>query len=187
MRLTRLVPVLLLVWLGVAGRSAFADESAVAATDEQALKAVGLKADGPTLLEFFKVRAAGKADKDAVAGHVKALADKDAAVRDKAMASLVSLGHPAVPALRQAANELENAEAAALARRCLQHIEGPSGASLSAAAVRAIAVLKPAGTVEALVAYLPTAEDDQVLEEVSAPSSPPRRRPASPIPPLSRR
>ena len=81
----------------MAGRSAFADESAVAATDEQALKAVGLKADGPTLLEFFKVRAAGKADKDAVAGHVKALADKDAAVRDKAMASLVSLGHPAVP------------------------------------------------------------------------------------------
>ena len=34
--------------------------------------------------------------------------------------------------------------------------------------MRAIAVLKPAGTVEALVAYLPTAEDDQVLEEVSS-------------------
>src|SRR5205823_3781092 len=49
-----------------------------------------------------------------------------------------------------------------------KQIEGPSGAALSSAAMRALAGLKPAGTVEVLVAYLPTAEDDQVLEEVAA-------------------
>ncbi len=169
MRCYRLAPVLLFaVLLGVAGVPAFAVDPPVAASDEQALKAVGLRADGKALLDFFNKRTANKADKEQVSGLVKALAEKDATLRDKALGELVSIGEPAVPALRQAANELENAEAAALARKALQSIEGPSGAALSTAAVRALAGLKPAGTVEALVAYLPTAEDDQVVEEVAS-------------------
>jgi HEAT repeat protein len=169
MRCFRLVPVLLLaVLLGVAGTPVRAVDPPVAASDEQALKAAGLKADGNALLEFFKKRTAAKADPDHVTTLVKALAEKDATLRDKAAGELVCIGEPAVPALRQAANELDNAEAAALARKCLHNIEGPSGAALSAAVVRAIAGLKPAGTVEALIAYLPTAEDDQVLDEVAS-------------------
>jgi HEAT repeat protein len=169
MRCSRLVPVLLLaVPLGVAGVPAFSADAPVAASDEQALKAAGLKADGNALLEFFKKRTAGKADKEQVATLIKALAEKDATLRDKATGELVSIGEPAVPALRQAANELDNAEAAALARKCLQNIEGASGAALSGSAVRAIAGLKPAGAVEALVAFLPTSEDDQVADEVAS-------------------
>ncbi len=168
MRLTRLVPLLLAVLLGVAGPSASAVDPPVTASDEQALKAVGLKADGPALLDFFRKRAAGRADPERVDTLVKALAEKDAVLHDKAMAELVSLGEAAVPALRHAANELDNAEAAALARKCLQHIEGSSGAALTSTAVRALAGLKPAGTVEVLLAYLPAAEDDQVLDEVTS-------------------
>ncbi len=169
MRCSRLVPVLLLaVLLGVAGVPAFAVDPPVAPADEQALKAAGLKADGNALLDFFRKRTTGKADKEQIATFVKALAEKDATLRDKATGELVCIGEPAVPALRQAANELDNAEAAALARKCLHNIEGPSGAALSAAAVRAIAGLKPAGTVEALVAYLPTAEDEPTLDEVAS-------------------
>jgi hypothetical protein len=145
MRLTRLVPVLLVALLGVAGTLTFAADPPVAASDEQALKAAGLKADGPTLLEFFRHRASGKADQEKIATLVKALTEKDAVLRDKAMGELVSIGQPAVPALRQAANELDNAEAAALARKCLHNIEGASGATLSATAVRAIGGLKPDG------------------------------------------
>jgi HEAT repeat protein len=168
MRLTRFAPLVLALLFGLAGTPALAVDPAVSASDEQALKAVGLKADGKALLEFFRKRAAGKADKEEVGDLLKALAEKDVALHTKAMGELVSIGHPAVPALRQAANELENAEAAALARKCLQHIEGGSGGALCAAAVRALGGLKPAGTVEVLIAYLPTAEDDQVLEEVAS-------------------
>jgi HEAT repeat protein len=169
MRCSRLVPVLLLaVLLGVAGVPAFAVDPPVASGDEQTLKAAGLKADGPALLDFFRKRAAGKADKEQIATLVKALAEKDATLRDKATGELVCIGEPAIPALRQAANELDNAEAAALARKCLRNIEGPSGATLSACAVRAIAGLKPAGTVEALVTFLPTAEDEPTLDEVAS-------------------
>jgi HEAT repeat protein len=168
MRLTRLAPALLMVLLGLRGAPALAVDPPVAPSDEQALKAAGLKADGPTLLDFFRKRVAGKADAEQVATLVKALAEKDAVIRDKATAELVGLGELAVPALRQFANELENADAAALAHKCLQNIEGPTGAALSAAAVRALAGLKPAGTVEMLIAYLPIADDDQVLDEVTA-------------------
>jgi HEAT repeat protein len=167
MRSIRLVPALLVVLLGVAGPSTFAADPPVAQSDEQALKAAGLKADGPAMLEFFRQRAAGKADSEKIGTLIKALAEKDAVLHDKAAGELVSIGHAAVPALRQAANELDNAEAAALARKCLHNIEGSSGATLSATAVRAIGGLKPDGAVEALVAYLPTAEDDQVLDEVA--------------------
>jgi HEAT repeat protein len=169
MRCFRLVPLLLLAaLLGVAGVPALAVDPPVAPSDEQALKAAGLKADGNALLEYFRKRTAGKADKEQIATLVKALAEKDATLRDKATGELVSIGEPAVPALRQAANELDNAEAAALARKCLHNIEGASGAALSATAVRAVTGLKPAGTVEVLVAFLPIAEDDQVVDEVAS-------------------
>src|SRR4051794_34267606 len=117
MRLTRLIPVLLALLLGVAGTSAPAVDPPVAPTDEQALKAAGLKADGPALLDFFRKRAAGRAEEEQIAGLIKALGEKDATLRDKAVGQLVSLGDVAVPSLRQAANELDNAESAALARK----------------------------------------------------------------------
>ncbi len=167
MRSLRPVPLMLALLLGPAGVSALAAEPAVSASDEQALKAAGLKAEGPILLQFFRKRAEGKADKEQVATFLKELGGKDPTLRGKAMAELIGLGQAAVPGLRQAANELENAEAAAVARTCLQHIEGTTGAGLTAAAVRALSGLKPAGAVEALVTYLPMAEDDPVLEEIS--------------------
>jgi HEAT repeat protein len=168
MRFPRLVPVLLALVVGAAAVTASAADPPVSASDEQALKAAGLKANGPALLDFLRKRATGQADKEQLIGLVQALGDKDPVLRDKATGELISLGQAAVPALRQAANELDNADAAALARKCLGQIEGASGASLTSAAVRALGGLRPAGTVEALLAYLPLAEDDQVLEEITA-------------------
>jgi HEAT repeat protein len=168
MHFSRLAPVLLALVLGAAGLAAFAADPPVNPSDEQALKAAGLKANGPALLEFLRKRSAGQADADEVADLIKTLGNKDPILRDKAMGELVSLGQAVVPALRQAANELDNAEAAAQARKCLGQIEGPTGAALTAAAVRALGGLKPPGTVEALVAYLPQADDDLVLEEITA-------------------
>jgi HEAT repeat protein len=160
--------VLLIVTLGAAGLTAFAADPPVSPSDEQTLKAAGLKANGPALLDFLRKRAAGQADREQVADLIQALGNKDPILRDKATGELITLGEAAVPALRQAANELDNADEAALARKCLGQIEGPAGSALTAAVVRAVSGLKPAGTVDALIAYLPLAEDDQVLEEITA-------------------
>ncbi len=166
MRPTRLVPLLLGILLVPVTRPTAAADPPLPPNDEQLLKAAGLAPTGPGLLELFRRRAQGPAEPARVAALVKQLADKDAGIRDRATAELIGVGPPAVPLLRQAANELDDADAAARARHCLLNIEG-AGASLTAAAARALAVLKPAGAAEALLAYLPLADDDHALDEVT--------------------
>ncbi len=163
----RLIPVLLALVLGAGSVSVIAAEPGVNPSDEQALKAAGLKVNGPALLDFLRKRVSGNADREHIADLISALGNKDPILRDKATGELISLGETAVPALRQAANELDNADAGILARKCLGQIEGTSGAAVTAAVVRALSVLKPPGTVDGLIAYLPLAEDDQVLDEIT--------------------
>jgi HEAT repeat protein len=163
----RLVPAVLALLLGAAGAPASAAEPASGADDE-ALQAAGLTPTGPGLLDFFQKRTQGKVAADQVAALIKQLGDNTPAARGKAAGELVALGQAAVPLLRQAANELGDAEASLRARQCLQHIEGSTGASLTATAVRALAARKPAGAAAALLAYLPVAEDEHVAEDVTA-------------------
>jgi HEAT repeat protein len=99
---------------------------------------------------------------------VRALADKAPEARAKAAAELVALGPLAVPALHEAARDVDEPEGAGNARRCLQAVEGPAGAAIPAAAARLLARGKPAGAAEALLAYLPFADDERVGEEVKA-------------------
>src|SRR5262245_51293828 len=121
--------------LGLAlGTAVRADEATQA--DEQALQAVGLRADGPSLLAFFRKRTAGEAKPDQLADLVRQLGDKSAPVREKATGELVSLGTIAVPWLRQASKDPDDLETASRARKCLEHIEGGPGATLVTAAAR---------------------------------------------------
>jgi HEAT repeat protein len=150
-----------------AGPQAEGKADPVAEGEAQALKAAGLTPTGPGLLEFFHKRTQGKVEADQVAALIKQLGDKAPAARDKAAGELVGIGQAAVPLLRRAANELDDPDVSTRARQCLQHIEGGGGASFTASAVRSLAALRPPGTVAALVAYLPQAEDDHVAEEVT--------------------
>src|SRR5262249_45155877 len=52
------------------------------------------------------------------------------------------------------------------ARQCLKAIEGSPGAAISAAAARLLAARNPSGTVEALLGYLPFADDHAVTEAI---------------------
>src|SRR5262249_21265367 len=61
---------------------------------------------------------------------------------------------------------LDDTDAAAGARKCLQALDGSAGQGLSAAAVRLLAQAKPAGAAAALLDFLPQAEDDGVADEV---------------------
>jgi HEAT repeat protein len=143
-----------------------APDPATASVDDETLKAAHIAVSGPALLDFLHKRSGAAADKGVVASLVKQLADPAAAVHDAAAGQLVAIGETAVTALREAANGLDDPDSAARARQCLLDIEDPQGADLSIAVVRAAAALQPDGAVEALLEYLPFAENEKVVAEV---------------------
>jgi HEAT repeat protein len=151
---------------GPASGGAPTGDSGGALTDEQTLRSAGLGADGPALLGFFRARTQTQADPAKVAALVGKLTSKTAEEREKASGGLVALGPLAVPALRQATRDPDEPEVAAAARRCLQFIEGTQAAVLPAAAARLLAQKKPQGAADALLDYLPYADDENLLEEV---------------------
>jgi HEAT repeat protein len=158
---------LLLVGLALAvGLATRATETDPAVADEMTLKEVGLWIDGPSLLEFFRLRTRGDAPPQRIAELIQALHATDAAARGKAAAELVAIGPPAIPLLRQTVKDPDAVEAAGTARRCLRALEADS-AAVTTAAVRLLAQRKPAGTVDVLLDFLPSAEDETVTEEVN--------------------
>ena len=140
---------------------AVADEA-----DEAALKAAGLPTDGSALVDFVKQRSRETVDKEELAPLLKDLGSPDPKVAEKAAAALVVRGPLAVPALRRAANDLGEKALAERARKALSHIEGRAGADLAAAVARLIGWKKAPGGVEALLNYLPYADDTAVLDSV---------------------
>jgi HEAT repeat protein len=136
--------------------------------DEQTLQAVGLGLDGPALLEFFHQRTNPSVKPEYITDLIRKLGDKLPAVREKATAELVSLGTVAVPWLRMAAKDFDEQEVATRARKCLDNIEGGTGTAVPIAAARLLAVRAPAGASEALLGYLPYADDENVVEEIKA-------------------
>jgi HEAT repeat protein len=143
-----------------------ADEATQA--DEQTLQSVGLKPDGTALMDFLRKRTLGEARPEQITALVRQLSDPSAAVREKATGELVSLGTVAIPWLRQASKDPDDLETATRARKCLENIEGGPGIGLVTAVIRLVAARAPAGASEALLAYLPFADDDTVMDEIKA-------------------
>jgi HEAT repeat protein len=142
-------------------------DAAPAAGDERLLESAGLSAEGPGLLEFFRARAHSEPEPGRVEELVRRITSLTYEERIQAGAELVALGPLAIAGLRRVANDLEDPEVRELARRCLTWVEGPQSASLSIAAARLLARRKPAGAAEALLAYLPYADNEDVVREVS--------------------
>jgi HEAT repeat protein len=134
--------------------------------DERTLKAVHLPLSGPALLEFFRKQTHAEADPQRLASLVEQLRAPRPTARQHAVAELVTAGIPAVPYLRQAANSLDDLEAAGRAKLCLQYVEGPSAPALLSAAARLLAVRKPPDAAAVLLAYLPFAVNEAVAREV---------------------
>lgn len=164
MRRLMLLPV---VALALVVGSAPAQERDTTLDDELRLKNAFVKTDGASLAAFLSARAAGDASHERLRALVAALTAPSGGERSRACGELVALGAPAVPVLRQASRDLDSADAAALARQCLKVLEEDSS-GLTAAAVRLLSVRRPPGTAEALLAYLPHAESDTVLDELKS-------------------
>jgi hypothetical protein len=87
-------------------------------------------------------------------------------VREKAGDELVALGAVAVPLLQQAAKD-DDVEVARRAKDCLELIKVRDTSETATAAIQVLGLRQPAGTAEALLAYLPGA-DKAVSREVWA-------------------
>ncbi|HKB00850.1 MAG TPA: HEAT repeat domain-containing protein [Gemmataceae bacterium] len=134
--------------------------------DEATVKAAGLSADPAVLLDFVHQRARETGAADDLVALVKELGSADPKAADKAAAALIARGPVAMPVLRRAANDLANRPLAERARKALGYVEGRMGADIAGAVVRLLGAKRPAGSVEALLAYLPYADDASVLESV---------------------
>jgi hypothetical protein len=159
--------------VGIAVPAVPADPTAPAGTtepqgvgrDEALLRSVGVSTDGPGLLMFFRLRGQGEAKPERLDALIEQLGDKSPLVARKALGELASLGAPAIPSLRRAIKDPDLHQTVLLAKRCLKALEEHPG-QLSAAAARLIGQRRPAGTAEALLAFLPSAEDEGVIEEI---------------------
>src|SRR5262245_58347175 len=134
--------------------------------DENVLKNVKIPVTDDALVSFFKKRTPPAPDKDKIAALIKNLGSKEEKDRDEAQAELIAMGLPALPLLRTAANNTDEVEGTARARHCLEQIDGLNADNLVINAARLLATRKPAGACEALLGYLPYAEDDLAYAEV---------------------
>ncbi|MGL4554634.1 MAG: HEAT repeat domain-containing protein [Gemmataceae bacterium] len=164
MRRLTLLPIAALA-LALAAGAGRSDEKDDVAADEARLKAAYLGTDGASLVEFLSTRARGEATRAELQKLIDDLEGGNLVARQKAAARLVSVGAPAVPVLRMAAREIDSPDLSAQARGLLKALEDDPGA-LSSAAIRLLAARRPPGTAEALLAYLPHAETDAVLEDL---------------------
>jgi HEAT repeat protein len=152
---------------GLAGSTAAADPDAIIA-DEKALQAAKVATDGPALLDFFRQRTLTDSDRDKVMALIQKLGDDAFVVREQASADLVKLESVAVALLRRAVADNADVEIVRRAERCLEQIDKAPSSSLAGAAARVLARRKPAGAAQVLLAYLPFADDDTVVEDVRA-------------------
>jgi HEAT repeat protein len=136
--------------------------------DENILKAVKIPTTDDYLLDFFRKRTPPAPNKERLAELVKKLSAKELADRDAAQGQLIAIGESSVPLLRQAANNVDDAESSTRAKICLQNIEGGGATNIAVNVARLLATRKPAGAAEVLIGYLPYAEDETTFQEVEA-------------------
>jgi hypothetical protein len=139
-----------------------------AAADERVLKQARLPADGASLLSLFRRHVLTEADRQTIRASIRRLGDVSFRIRKKAANDLVARGMAAVSYLRRAAND-GDPEISRGAEQCLTRIEQNTGGTpVLAAAARLVAIRKPAGAAEVLLAYYPHAPDETVTREVAA-------------------
>ncbi|MCS6850467.1 MAG: PQQ-binding-like beta-propeller repeat protein [Gemmataceae bacterium] len=165
MRQCRLMVLIGLGLVPLAAWSAIAIDQQQVAADVQTLKNAKLASEGRDLTAFFEQRMLTEQERTQIARLIRDLGSDSFSVRERAAAELVLLGPKVGPLLRQAIADGSDAEVAYQATQCLQKLRFP-GSEVTAAAARLLAVRQPATACRLLLAYLPLAEDDNVVEAV---------------------
>jgi hypothetical protein len=136
-----------------------------AAHDEKALKEAGIGTDAPALRDFFRKRTLGDKERARIAELIAQLGHDDFDVRETASHEMIRLGATAAPALHRATTDAD-VEIATRARRCLDGMRNTGSIDLPVVAARLLALKAPAGAVEILLDFLPSAMNEAVEEEI---------------------
>src|SRR5262249_39856778 len=122
--------------------------------------------DGPALLAAFRKRTLSPEQTEQAQSLITQLADRVFARRQDASAALVALGPPVVPLLRQAMPGALDLEQSRRIELCLEEIaRNADQKSLPLVAARLLALRKPPGATEALLAYLPFPDTESMKWE----------------------
>jgi hypothetical protein len=136
------------------------------AADEQRLGAAKISTDGPALVEFLRKRTLDDDRRKKIEGLIRKLGDSSFDNRESAKEALVAEGHIATPLLTRAL-ESTDPEISGRAKECLQKIgKSRPDTALVAGVIRLVAQRHPEGGVKVLLAYLPSAPDEEVAQEV---------------------
>jgi HEAT repeat protein len=139
---------------------------AAGSEDEQLLKAAKVGVDAPALLDYFRQHTTPAAQQERIAALIQQLGDESFKARQKAVADLTALGAAAVPYLRHAQDDPDE-EVKERAEALLKAAEGTDArAAQSAAAARLLRLRAPADAGAVLLAYLPSADNEAVEDEV---------------------
>jgi hypothetical protein len=132
---------------------------------ERTLQDAGVAIDGPGLVAYFKSRTLTEADRRRLIQAVRLLGDNAYQIREKASRDLLAAGRASLPFLRPALND-SDPEIVRRAEECVDTIERTPYASVMAAAARVLQARRPEGAAEALMAYLPSVDNDGVEEAI---------------------
>lgn len=165
--MARRVYLLLTVSLVLAcARPAAADDPGQVKLDEKRLQNANLKHDDKSLLEFFRHRTLTDAERENVRLLIDKLGARAFRVREHAAAELVARGVVVVELLKEHLKDAD-LEVARRAEKCIQAIKDKDyPVEVPAAAARLLVQRRPAGTLDALLAYLPFADNESVADEV---------------------
>ncbi|MFL5339864.1 MAG: HEAT repeat domain-containing protein [Gemmataceae bacterium] len=133
--------------------------------DEQILRDAGLTWDGPALLDYFHKRTIGDAQREQIQALIQKTGDSSFKVRQAASRELEALGLTAVGPLKQAERS-RDPEVARRARAALAKIEKVPSNLLTAAVARMVGRVKPPAGLEALLAFVPLADDEMAADAI---------------------
>jgi streptogramin lyase len=160
----RIHPLLILMAFAILGTvSAQTPESG---KDELAtLKELGLGTDGKALLDYLRKQTYPEADPKQMDALILQLGDDEFKVRESAYGKLIGLGKAALVGLKIAEKD-RDFEIRRRAEDLRSKLEAKVEPAIQVASARRIALLKPEGSAEVLLSFLPFAADLTVTDEV---------------------
>jgi HEAT repeat protein len=132
--------------------------------DEKLLREAKVPSDGPGLLDFFRKRTLSAEQRRQVKALLPRLGDDNFHTRQQASAALVAIGPPVLAHLRRALDHPDE-EVKERLHLAIGALEKDLRPGVAAAAARLLRARAPAGAVPVLLAYLPDAEDESVVDE----------------------
>lgn len=136
-------------------------------SDLDILKKADLKADDPaSLIKYFNSRSLSEEQSQSIKDVISRFGSNEFWVREKASTEVLKFGFAALGPLKAAIATDSDPEVVYRCEDARKRIEKVSQSSVAIAAARQLAKLKSPEALPALLAFLPTADNEYVIEEV---------------------